>query len=338
MRILVTGAAGFLGRATVAAALADGHEVLALTRAMSRYWAGNPRVTELTCDLAGSDARPFLEDIFQEGDAVIHCVAAKPGSDFRHAQDTIFPTEAVTTWAARLADQGHKLRLVLVSSIAVYGYAGLPEGAVLDETTALEPSPERRDAYCRAKLAQEAVVMRAAQAHPLTVRIARPGVIFGKGRIWTSRLGLLFGGVALCIGGNATVPLTHVTHTAQALVRAATGPLARSDLPLGQGAGYLDVINIVQDAPPSQLRYLDSLRRSRRVWFVLRLPLRVLALAATGAWFAGMLLPGLMRWLPGLLRTEALDARLKPLRYSNARLHDRLGYISALTLQEGINE
>ena len=45
--------------------------------------------------------------------------------------------------------------IALVSSFGVFGVAGLPRGATVDEGSPLEPFPERRDVYSHAKLRQE---------------------------------------------------------------------------------------------------------------------------------------------------------------------------------------
>ncbi|MFT6229365.1 MAG: nucleoside-diphosphate-sugar epimerase, partial [Paracoccaceae bacterium] len=167
--ILITGANGFLGRRIVAAARARGLPVRALVRrpAPDAPWAGDEGVEEIVRDLSAPGTLP-LDGV----GAVIHAAATMQGDDVAHATGTLAPTRALLDAMA-----GTAARLVLVSSFSVYGYAALPAGCALDETVPVEPDPHLRDAYCRAKLAQEAMVAEAVQHHGLTARILRPGAI-----------------------------------------------------------------------------------------------------------------------------------------------------------------
>ena len=58
----------------------------------------------------------------------------------------------------------HDVRqLVHISSMSVVDWAGAAGGGPVDETTPLEPRPEERGAYTRAKLEAERLVSAAAQ-------------------------------------------------------------------------------------------------------------------------------------------------------------------------------
>lgn len=318
LKILVTGGAGFLGRATLDAARAAGHEVVAHVRNDTE----DPSPV-LACDLAAPSAVSTLTPVLAVMDTVIHTAGAMHGGVADHRRDTIEATaNLLEALAAVPVDK--RPRLILVSSLSVYGYASLPEGALLDELAPTEPDPTLRDAYCRAKVAQEALVADAVRAHGLVVRVLRPGVIHGPGRQWTARLGLKFGRVALCLGSEAPLPLIHVSAAARALVRAAETPLGRSDLEREGHAGHLEIINLVGGAQPKQGVYLRALRAAGIVRHVVPLPRRLVETVARMVGFAGLLFPGLPARMPGLLRTESLHARVKPLRYSTARLKDRL--------------
>ena len=217
-------------------------------------------------------------------------------------------------------------RLVLVSSFAVYGYAALPEGATLDETVPVEPDPGRRDAYARAKLAQEALAIRLAQEAGCEVRLIRPGAIWGPGRTASARLGWYKAGRWLVPGGTVPVPAVHVDHVAAALVAAAVRPMAGpedpplpQELPLPHG-GRLDIVNLVDPEPPDQGQWLDALGARR-----IRLPRGALLRLARGLDLAGAFWPGLGARLPVGLSEASLAARFRVLRYARCRAEDRLG-------------
>lgn len=317
--LLVTGASGFLGARVVAAARARGWTVRALSRRPDG--AGGRAV-----DLGAPDAAAAAGEAVAGVDAVVHAAAAMAGDDARHARDTVAPTAAVIE---AMAARAPTARLVLVSSFAVYGAAALPAGALLDETTPREPDPDRRDAYCRAKLAQERLAIAAAQRRGLAVRLARPGAVFGPGRTRTARLGLALGPLLARARADALVPGVDVADCAAALVLAAETAIPRSDVPIPQGGGALDAVNLVHPDPPTVAAWLDALRPAGWPKRAVPAPLRPMRLAAEALALAADLVPAVGRATPGPLRAATLDARFKPLRYSAARQADRLGFAPA---------
>lgn len=288
--IVVTGAAGFLGRATVAAALARGHRV----RAVMRRVVAMPDGAEvMLADLAQEDLAPVMAG----ADAVIHAAASLTGDG-----------ETLTATRAVLAAAGNA-RFVLVSSMTVYG-AGMP-GGTIDEASPPEPAPHLRDAYCRMKLAQEAM-LRDIRADGWMLR---PGVIVGPGRLWNAHLGMAAGPFLLRAGAGQ-IPMIAVDDCARALVLAAETP------PAG-----IEVVNVVADDLPDRRGYLALLQERPRI--ILPLHWRVPDAAAA-------LLADFAPRLPGLLRRPTLRARLMPQTYANHRLHDRLDWQQEMPLAQAI--
>lgn len=296
LTILVTGAGGFVGQATVRAALARGHRVRALVR---RPCAMPPGVEVFAADLAAGGLIPGRAAL--DVQAIIHCAARLSGTRAEIARDTVTATEALFM---AVLTTGQRPRIVLVSSLAVYGAGALAPGALLDETCAPEARPDLRDAYTRAKLAQEAVARRLAVAGNLPLWLLRPGIIWGKGHLANAHLGVALGPVLLR-AGPGQLPLAHVAHVAEALVAAA------EVRPNG-----VEVLNILDDDLPDRARYVAAARLAR---LVLPLSWRVPDV------LAGLLAP-LGPRLPGLLRRPVLRARLMPLTYSNARARARLDW------------
>ncbi|MBV1862922.1 MAG: NAD-dependent epimerase/dehydratase family protein [Rhodobacteraceae bacterium] len=296
-KIMVTGAAGFIGRHCVVAALARGHSVVAVVRREAAFPAG---VEVVVADLNDVQELPAV-------DAVIHAAASLAGDGTEMARDTIAATKGLID-----ALQG-RVRIVLVSSIAVYDTLSLAVGDVLDETIAVEAKPEQRDGYCRAKLAQEALVMASGQDGFLI----RVGAVYGKGRLWNGHLGLAMGPMLLGVGTRGEVPLCYVENCAQALVMATETPV--------NGVGYL---NLVDDDLPDRGAYVQALQSGGWPRFVLPFSWRILqVMAALFGWLPGM---------PGLLRPAILHARMKPLRYANARLKRRFGWQSNVSFAEAM--
>lgn len=283
LSVLVTGAGGTVGAAVVLAAVARGHVVRGLVRA--------------DVDLATGDLGPYLAGV----DAVIHCAASLHGDDAVQARDTGLATARLI---AAMQGLNPPPKLVLVSSLSVYA-GDLPPGSLIDETTPLEPNPAQRDAYTRAKLAQEGAVL----ASRLRNCIARVGAVWGPGRLWNAHLGVPLGPLLIRIGSGGQVPLAHVQNVALALVMLAE-----------TGTG---VINVVDDDRPSPRDYVAALRGGGWPKLVVPVSWRLFD------WACALPLPG------GLFRRPTLRARMMPRRYSNARLHD-LGWSPVIGFAAGL--
>ena len=333
--ILVTGAGGFLGCAIVAAAREARHPVRALLRRLPAppAWSADDSIAILAADLADPAARPALEAALDGVSAVIHAAASLGGGDAAQQRDTVAATAALIEV---MATRNPAPRLVIIGSLSVYNYASLPAEATLDETTPLEPEPQLRDAYARGKLAQEALARRVAQEHGLDVRVLRAGAIIGPGRMRTARLGVAAGPMLLMPGGTARVPLVTATACATMAVRAATTPMGPGDLSPGPGGGRFEAINAVEPDPPTQEAYAGMLATAGWPRRIVRVPLKLARAPAQLLALAGLVFPGLVRRLPGLLRLESFDARFKSLHYATARAEDRLGWRPAQPLAETI--
>ena len=231
--------------------------------------------------------------------AVIHAAAHLGGDAQTHDRDTLTATQSVLS-----AMVGRDMRLVLVSSIAVYDTMQLRPGDTLTEDCPLEHHAAARDAYTGAKLRQEALCRRA--PHPMW--ILRPGAIYGPGRTWHALMGFWVGPVHVQIGSDGELPMTHVRHCARALVTAAlTDP------------GGMQVINVLDDDRPTRARYLAG-HCAAAGWprWVLTIPFAL--------WHGvARLLSPLRLKRPGLLTEPVLRARMIPLRYPNAALRAALG-------------
>ena len=337
-RILVTGATGFLGREIVAVARRRGIDVAVLTRSdcnLPAAWHGDPGIIRNCLDLASPEAKANLAIVLQGVDAVIHAAATLSGTDNDHVRDTIGATETLIRAILAQKTTGVRLpRLVLVSSLSVYGYAALPDYASLDERTPIESDPDHRDAYCRAKQEQERLALRAAQHDGLEVRLLRVGTVYGVGRTWSSRLGVRIAGWVICPGGDVPVPAIHVEHCAQALLQAAWLPIGPDDVPIMEGAGHLDIVNLVDPNPPSQEVWLRAIGCSRMI----RLPLGFVSRFVRGFDMVGALVPVTGRYLPNVLREATFAARFKPLQYSIARAEDRLDHTAVRPFVEAMKD
>ncbi|KJS28606.1 MAG: hypothetical protein VR64_23795 [Desulfatitalea sp. BRH_c12] len=325
MRLLITGAGGFLGRYVVAEAVAHGHRVRALLRPAARTfppaWEGNPRVQVVCGDLRDAKGvAALLEGV----DGVIHLAASKSGDLYEQFGGTVIATENLLSAMVDAALS----RIVVTSSFSVYEYLALPQWSVLDESTSLAADPLVRDEYCQTKLVQERIVLECADAHDWRCVVLRPGVIYGRDNLWTARLGMQVNDRWwIRTGASAPLPLTYVENCAEAIVLATEyeGPQRRL------------VLNVVDNETPTQREYLNALRnqvtpRPRIVpvaWGVMRVLARL-------AWLTNWVCFKGTAKVPGLFVPSRLHARCKPLRYTNQKIVSLLGWQPRYSWQEGI--
>lgn len=323
--VLVTGASGFLGAAVVERLAARGHAVRALVRpgrrrehlerlaAAPRSGLGRVEVVQGDLD-SPAGAAALLPGI----GIVYHLAAAMTGS-----ADAIFAATVVATehLVDAMAAVPQPPRLVLCSSFSVYGVAELARGALVDETTPLEPYPERRDPYAQAKLAQERVAWAAHREQRVPLTVVRPGVIYGPGgAAMSGRVGLSAKGILFHMGGSNLLPLTYVDNCAEALA------IAGERCP---GAG--EIVNVVDDDLPSSRVYLRRYRRHVPTT-VVPMPYPVARGLARAAAELGRLSGG--RWRAPL-SPYAVDSTWKGQRFSNARLK-ALGWRPLVSTDEGL--
>ncbi|MFY0619884.1 NAD-dependent epimerase/dehydratase family protein [Shimia sp.] len=298
--IVITGATGLIGRHCVATARAQKATVRALVRTREKIppqWAEDPDIETVVIDLTTGD--DMLVDALRGASAVIHCAAAMTGD---HARDTEAASSALID-ALVAADVPH---VVLVGSLSVYDVRSLPDGDTLTEECPL--CTHGRDAYAQAKHAQELLFKDGASLYGFSLSVLRLGAVWGPGHLFNAHIGPSVGALGIIIDGGGDVPLCQVGLAADMLVRAARSP------------SEVGTLNILDDDLPNRRRFMVAFRACGWPKLALRTPLFLWRIAS-------MLTPNSKR-LPGLLKRAVLEARHRPLRYSNALMHKRLGPVT----------
>lgn len=176
MKILVTGATGFLGHHVVRQLLAKGHHV----RILRRRSSSTQLLTGLSIETALGDVTDFPSVLAAtQGREVVFHVAGHVSfwKDDREIQTKI--NVQGTRNLVQAALQSKVRRLVHTSSIAAIGIP--PEGQLGDETLAYNWWPYRIN-YCNTKYLAELEIQRGVEAG-LDAVIVNPATIFGAGDI-----------------------------------------------------------------------------------------------------------------------------------------------------------
>ena len=241
-QILVTGAAGFLGRRLVHRLVSDGQRIRVFVRRDVPEWKESPLIDIVEGDLGDPQV---VEHALQGVSLVFHLGAAMKGSSADFERGTIWGTRNIVEACVRHRVQ----RLVSVSSMTVLDHAGHDHLTPINEASPLEPHPELRGFYTQAKLEAEQVVRSAVDQHQLQAVILRPGQIFGPGAEHIAPPGVIGVGRRWFVIGNGRrrLPLVYVDDVVDALIRAAN--THRSGL-----------YNIVDKAEVDQRAYLAAVR------------------------------------------------------------------------------
>jgi len=321
MRVLITGANGFLGRHVVAACLRRGLRVRTLVRPAAELGAlgwGDP------VEVVRGDLRVArdLPSAFDGVDALVHLAAAVTGGEDAQFAAGVVGTERLLGAMAGTATR----RLVLASSFSVYDWSAAR--GTLDESTPVAAGPGLygRDGYAVAKAWQERVARGFAARHGWGLTVLRPGFIWGRGNEYLACLGQKVGPAHLVFGPAALIPLTHVENCAECFALAAATPAA-------DGA----TLNVVDGEGVTVWRYLgDHLRRSGARG--LRVPIPYAA-AMAGVRLAQAVSKLAFRGkgkLPSILVPCRFEARFKPLRYTNRAAAEALGWHPSLSYDRAL--
>jgi nucleoside-diphosphate-sugar epimerase len=327
-RILVTGASGFIGVKVVEVLLQRGFTHLRC------FVRPSSRLGRLNCTLSRFDTGKSVEIIAGDllsregcrkaahGVSVVYHLAAGIEKSFAGA----FMNSALAT--RNLMDAflecGQPKRFVNVSSFAVYSNLKLKRGALLDETCALEDAPQERfDAYCFGKLKQEELVKEYGRQHRLPYVIVRPGAVFGPGkRDLSGRVGVDTFGFFMHVGGSNLLPLSFVDNCAEAIILAGLRPGVEGE-----------IFNVVDDELLTSREFLRAYKKRVNRFFSVRVPY-VLAYGLSLLWQKYS--KSSKGQLPPAFNRRRCAAEWKGNRYSNQKLHDRLGWKPRVNMEEAM--
>lgn len=267
---LVTGATGFLGRAVVIGLLKSGVSVRSLVREGSGQRLASLSLPGRVSPPAGSQIlrgdllSPTRTACAVDGVRIVYHLAAET----RGLPATIFAGTVVGSknlLQAVLCSRPE--RVVLISSLNVYGLAKADPRKIVTEDFALEQHPEKRDVYTHAKIWQERLFQEYLAGSGIELTIVRPGYIYGPCRTqMPARLGLSLGGVLLQANSRKPLPITYVGNCADAVIFCGTTKEAADE-----------AYNVIDDGATTGHEYLERYRRLTCKPRVVRTPFAVLS-------------------------------------------------------------
>jgi nucleoside-diphosphate-sugar epimerase len=325
--VLVTGSSGFLGRAVVERLLARGNldlrcfvrpssNLSGLDEIRSRYPYAH--LEYVVGNLASrDDARRAVRGV----ETIYHLAAGMRGQPA-----TMFVNTVVASKYLLEAIQDTKPRVVLISSLGVYGTSFLEKNRLIGEETELDPHPEKRNVYFHAKIWQERLFREQAANCKVDLVVLRPGVLYGNtnpNRGFPSRIGIPVGRVLLVLGGRSQLPLSHVSNCAEAIVLAGHRPET-------SGQSY----NVLDDDLPGTIEYLREYKQQVRNIATLRLPFRATMLLSTAVEKYHAKTHG---QIPPVLTRYESCAMWKGHRFDNRKIKD-LGWKQIVPTEEAMRE
>jgi len=215
--VVVLGGGGFIGRMTVDRLLESGYSVKVVSRQPAALGHAAPGLSFAPGNVSDPEA---MKRAIAGARAVVHMTTGGGSSWADFERDFC---EGAKNVAAACLEHGVG-RLVYASSIAAL-YLGAKNQ--VSERDGLDPKPEGRGHYARAKIAAEGILQSLHRSHGLPLVIVRPGVVMGRGGMLSHSGVGLWACDTQCIGwgrGNTPLPFVLVQDVAQALAAAVDTP------------------------------------------------------------------------------------------------------------------
>jgi len=316
-RILITGAAGFVGTKVVQTLLSYGFDNL---RCLIRTASKTKNLEAIIEGVALKNVEILQGNLLSPDDcqkavqdaSIIYHLAA--GTDKTYPGCFLNSVVATRNLLEAAIAQPNLTRFINTSSIAVYSNQQIKRGGLLDESCKVDSNIlERAEPYTYGKIRQDELILDYAKNHSLHYVIVRPSVVFGPGKAKiTARIGLDTFGVFLHLGLNNIIPLTYVDNCAEAIVLAG----------LKKGIDG-EIINILDDDLPRSREFLKLYKRKVRDFFSIPVPYP--------AWyFLNYLWEKYSNWsegqLPPVFNQRFCATYWKGNTYSNQKAKELLGW------------
>lgn len=302
LKILVTGASGFIGQAVVSELCNQGYNVVAMVRRseQAEVFEAECAVTTVIADI--TDSATLLATL-QCVDAVIHLAGIVWGDSSQMHKIFVEGTENLIN-AMHQAAVSH---LILVSSVLVYDWSKVSDTVDENSAVALEQVAREQGVYSQAKMQQEAVAQSFCNRYVINLTVLRPGAVVSVNKFDTADLGLRIGPLQIVVAPLRRLRLVNVKHVAETSVAACS-----ANLPNGL------IINLVDNDPITAWEFACHLRRiSRKYGLIFPIPYKLIMVIAQLIYPLAKLL-ALDGYVPGLLSPDKIASRFKSVTFDNS--------------------
>lgn len=298
MRVLLTGANGYIGTKISKKLISSEHDVVAI------YRNENPHINDkasnfhaVKCDL---NQTKRLTTLLDGCDLVMH-LAADLKTKFIYKN-----TLSITKSLLKAMDTAGVDKIILCSSISVLDYASEEAQSQIDNTTPLCINDDSLGEYARMKRDQEKLVKAWAKGTKRAL-VMRPGLVYSDAQISSAHIGYSNHGMALISSHHGQVPVVKLSKVANDFLRAC-------DYQINDN---LEIHQILDDYLPSQTMYAELLRRQGNYKLGIKLHWRLYTQLASIIRRL-MCLVGLRDKIPDFLRKNSVLGRATPLSFKQS--------------------
>ena len=172
MKILITGAAGFIGSHLSERLIKDGHDVIGLDNLRTGDWARTPtelnRIEHDLCDLSLTD----MIDLLRSVEVLFHLAAVKHNTERNDVDDLLENNVIATNRLFEAAGQAGVQKVIFTSSLYAYGMYG-------PETMSEEMTPIPDTEYGISELAGELLLKEKSKKYGYSYSTLRLFFIYG---------------------------------------------------------------------------------------------------------------------------------------------------------------
>jgi nucleoside-diphosphate-sugar epimerase len=245
MKIAVTGASGYLGKALINQAQLEGHDVVGLSRSKQN---DSETFRSVAVDLAQD---PIPTNELASCDVLVHLAAIMHGE----REQQITGTLALTKNTLDCAYRDGIRHFVLISSMSVLDYSNAR--ITLDDKSALASNEDDLGDYACTKAKQERLYLDWLARHECTAIILRPGLIYDDDTLPDAHAGFIKSKVGLYVKHEGLVPLAHLNLTVNAILAACKQRTLQSNA----------CINVLDHNLPQQTAYISALKKQGAIKF-----------------------------------------------------------------------
>jgi len=297
MKIAVTGASGFIGKAFMQHAAAERHSLVALQR---KAITNSENIESVAIDL--TKHKPD-KTALKGCNVLVHLAAIMQGERDKQRSDTLTLTRNILD-AAYESGIRH---FILISSMAALDYSD--PIAIVDEHTQLAHNEDELGNYAFTKLYQERFYREWLDQHECSAVILRPGLVYDEHNLSDAHAGFIKSKFGFGVKHDGRVPIVSKESTVNTILDACN---LKSDFDIR-------FHNILDGELPPQAEYLQRLKNRGNIKFALPISESGYKLVARAVRKILSLI-GLKNSIPDAFRLGSVEARFSARHFSSKPL------------------